>query len=86
LRLSAAIERSIVRLRLESQGEFVALINAIQMQLESAQPIEKVVRLLADALLALAEARGIDAERLRMAQHLDTLVNRVRTRSGGAKQ
>jgi hypothetical protein len=56
------------------------------MQLESAQPIEKVVRLLADALLALAEARGIDAERLRMAQHLDTLVNRVRTRSGGAKQ
>jgi hypothetical protein len=32
------------------------------------------------------DARGIDAERLRMAQHLDALVNRVRTRSGGAKQ
>ncbi len=50
--MSAAIEQSIVRLRLESQGEFVALINAIEMQLESCQPVEKVMRLLADALLA----------------------------------
>ena len=81
--MSAAIEQSIVRLRLESQGEFVALINAIEMQLESCQPVAKVMRLLADALLALAEARGLDAKRLRLAQRLDTLVHRIRTRSAG---
>ena len=53
------------------------------MQLESCQPVEKVLRLLADALLALAEARGLDAKRLRLAQRLDTLVHRIRTRSAG---
>jgi hypothetical protein len=75
-----------VRLRLESQGEFVALISAIQMQLESDQPIEKVVRLLADALLALAEARGVDAERIRLAERVGTLVDRVRSHSGSGER
>ena len=71
------IERSIVRLDLDSQGEFVALINAMQLQLDSGEPVERVVRLLSDALLALAEARGVQEPQLRLAARLDSLVTRV---------
>jgi len=77
LRLSQAIERSIVRLQLDSQGEFVALVNALEMQIESGQPVQRVTRLLGDALLALAEARGLDAQRLRLAERLDGLLNQL---------
>jgi hypothetical protein len=52
-----AIERSIVRLRLESQGEFIAIINAIEVQLESKETVAEVVRLLIESLRALAHAR-----------------------------
>ena len=58
LRMVQAIERSIVRLRLECQGEF-AIINAIEMQLESRDTESDVVRLLADSMAALAAARPI---------------------------
>lgn len=76
-RLAEGIERSLVRLNLDSQGEFVALINAILVQLESGAPVERVIRQLADALFILAEARGVDARRLRLGQRLETLVERV---------
>lgn len=76
-RMSEDIERSIVRLDLDSQGEFVALINAMQLQLDSGVPVERVVRLLSDAVLALAEARGVQEPKLRLAERLDTLVTRV---------
>ena len=59
LRMVQAIERSIVRLRLECQGEFMAIINAIEMQLESRDTESDVVRLLADSMAALAAARPI---------------------------
>lgn len=75
--MSEDIERSIVRLDLDSQGEFVALINAMQLQLDSGVPVERVVRLLSDAVLALAEARGVQEPKLRLAERLDTLVTRV---------
>ena len=39
----AQIDRAIKRLALDSQGEFVAFINAIEMQIESGQPDEAVV-------------------------------------------
>jgi hypothetical protein len=76
-RMTEAIERSIVRLALDSQGEFVALINAIQLQLDSGRPVERVVRLLADAFLALAEARGVRDPKLRLGERLDILVEHV---------
>ncbi len=44
------IERAIVRLRLESQGEFVAIINAIEVQLESKYTVPEVLRLLVESL------------------------------------
>ena len=73
------IERAIVRLDLDSQGEFVALINAMQLQLDSGAPVERVVRLLSDAVLALAEARGVQEPKLRLTltERLDILVTRV---------
>ena len=49
LRLVETIERAIVRLRLESQGEFVAIINAIEVQLESKHTVPEVLRLLVDS-------------------------------------
>jgi hypothetical protein len=49
----------------------------MQLQLDSGKPVERVVRLLADALLALAETRGVDEPKLRLAKRLDTLVERV---------
>ena len=76
-RLTETLERSIVRLNLESQGEFVALISAIQMQLDSGTPVEPVVRLLAEAVIALADARGVKDERLRLNERLETVVERV---------
>lgn len=72
--LTQAIERSIARLNLDSQGEFVSLTNAIEMQIDSGAPVEGVVRLLADAILALAVARRLPEERLRLHQRLDAVV------------
>lgn len=73
LRNVSAIERAIVRLRLDCQGQFIALFNAIEMQLESGDPEPKVVRLLCDALLVLADSRGLDRKSLKLDRRLDNL-------------
>ncbi len=49
----------------------------MQLQLDSGAPVERVVRLLSDAVLALADARGVQELELHLAEHLDTLVTRV---------
>jgi tetratricopeptide (TPR) repeat protein len=77
LRMVNAIERSIVRLHLNSQGEFVAILNAIVMQLESGHPVPVVVDHLAYALLALAQHHGVDSDRLRLPEKLQALTQRV---------
>lgn len=78
LRMVEAIERSIVRLRLESQGEFISIINAIEVQLESKETEPAVVRLLIESLRALAHARPIEEpRRRRLDQSLNELLDRV---------
>ncbi len=77
LRMVNAIERSLVRLQLDAQGEFVAIINALLMQLESGQPVPAVVDHLAYALLTLAQHRGVDYDRLRLPQKLKALTQHV---------
>jgi hypothetical protein len=72
-RITSAIEHSIVRLRLESHGQFVALINAIEMQLDSGEPNATVVQLLSDALLALADAKRLDRRSLKLDERLAAL-------------
>jgi hypothetical protein len=79
------LAQSIVRLDLDSPGEFVCLINAIPMPLESWPPVERVVRLLADPLLGLAEARGSPEAKLRLGDRLDTVVGRVNRLAGEAE-
>jgi hypothetical protein len=77
-RMVEAIERSIVRLRLESQGEFIAIINAIEVQLESKETVADVVRLLIESLRALALARAIEQPRRHsLDQRLNELLDRV---------
>ena len=54
MRLVSGIERSVVALDLDCQAQFVSLLNTLQVQLESGRPDRTVVRLLGEALLALA--------------------------------
>lgn len=82
IRMADAIEKSLVRLHLESQGEFVAIMNAIAVQLESQKTVPEVVRLLGESLRTLAAARGIEQRhQRRLDQRLDELIERVRTAS-----
>lgn len=78
LRMIEAFERSVVSLGLDSQGEFVAIVNAIEVQLESTDTVPAVVRSLIESLRALVAAR-IDDERhrRRLDQRLDQLLERV---------
>lgn len=83
LSMADAIERSLKRLRLDSQGEFVAILNAIVMQLESRHTQAPVVRLLADSFRALADARPIqEKDRRRLGEALTALVERVEATDG----
>jgi hypothetical protein len=78
LRLVAAFERSIVRLGLDSQGELIAIVNAIEVQLESPQTVPTVVRLLIDSLRALVASRiDDDRHRRRLDQRLEEILDRV---------
>ncbi|MGH7908747.1 MAG: hypothetical protein ACRENW_02730 [Thermodesulfobacteriota bacterium] len=78
LRMVEAIETSIVRLGLESQGEFIAIINAIEVQLESKPTVPEVVRLLVESLRALARLRTLEESHCRqLDQRLTELLDRV---------
>lgn len=78
-RLVSQIEQSIFRLKLESQGEFVAICNALLMQIESGLPVDTTVQHLCEALLCLARARGVDTERTKLPHRLEQLQARLRT-------
>jgi hypothetical protein len=77
MRLVSSIERSIVELDLDSQAPFVSLLNTMQVQLESGRPDATVVRLLGEALLALATARGVPVNKLDLAAKVAVLNKRV---------
>lgn len=86
LRLLAGIERSVVRLHLDGQGEFIAIINAIEMQLESRRTVPEVVHLLVASLRTLVLARQIDERhRKRLDERLADLADRV-TNTPSAKR
>jgi hypothetical protein len=79
LRITARLERGIQRLGLEAPGEFVAIINAIDMQLESGRPVAATVAHLTDALRALSLARGIDVSRIRLTEHVHQLMQHLQS-------
>lgn len=73
----STMERAIRRLRLPNQDQFMALFNAIEVQVESAQADSTVLRHLCDALLALADARGVDHRKLRLDKSIESLQLRI---------
>ena len=67
-----------MRLGLESQGEFIAIINAIEVQFEAKQTVPEVVRLLVESLRALARGRTLEESHWRrLDQRLNELLDRV---------
>jgi hypothetical protein len=77
LRSAEQIERSIVRLSLDSQAEFVSLMNAIEVQLEAGAPEPRVLRLLFDALRALADFHGLDRRRLKLDERIEKVLHKT---------
>ena len=76
----SGIERSLKRLDLDCQAQFISVTNALEVQFESGDPLPTVVRLLSDALLTVAEARGVDVKKMQLAKKLDRLNDRIRQR------
>lgn len=86
LRMVTGIEKTIIPLDLDSQGQFIALTNAMEMQLESGMPVANVVRLLGEALLALAKARGLPKPtQAELRKRIAALNQRVRTTTGSGR-
>ena len=83
LRMVTAFERSIQGLRLDSQGEFIAIVNAMEVQLESMETVPAVVRLLIESLRLLVATRVEDERhRRRLDQRLEALLQRISPPSG----
>ena len=78
LAIVTQIERAIVRQGLLSQGQFIALTNALEMQLESGEPDSQTVTHLCQALLCLARARGVDLRKAQLPERLEQLRARLR--------
>jgi hypothetical protein len=80
------IERLILPLDLDSQGQFISLTNAMEMQLESGDPAPDVVRLLGDAMIALAKARRLPKPtQAELRRRVSALNQRVRTTTAHAR-
>ncbi len=77
LAIIAQIERLILGLELESQPEFVSILNALENQVESGAPSSSTVDCLCKAILALASDRGINTQRLGLQRRLLKLQRRI---------
>ncbi len=59
-----AIEGSVLRFANPTQGEFIALLNAIEAHVEEGDGALEVVRLLGDAFLVLGRYRGLTSTQI----------------------
>jgi hypothetical protein len=83
LGLVTGIENVIIPLDLDSQGQFISLTNAMEMQLESGAPGADVVELLGNAVLALAKARRLPQPiQAKLTRSISALNNKVRVTAG----
>lgn len=79
------IERLIIPLDLDSQGQFISLTNAMEMQLESGEPAPQVIRLLGEALIALAKTRRLPKPtQAELHRRVSALNHRIRATTGDA--
>jgi hypothetical protein len=73
-----SIERTVQRLRLDRQGEFIAILNAITYHVEEGQGDLGVLQHLTDALMATAAVMRLDARAVTLiTRKLDKLRERV---------
>jgi len=75
LRAVTRIDRSIVKLRRDDQGAFMAITNALEHHLEIFPRDAETVRHLARALEAFARARGLEPEGAGFAKQLRLLLD-----------
>jgi hypothetical protein len=59
------LEKAILRLHPPNQGEFIAILNAIEAHIEEADGSPQVVEFLAQALLELGKYRSLPVEHVR---------------------
>jgi hypothetical protein len=62
----ASIERTVLRLRPDRQGEIIAILNAITSHIEEGQGDPGVLRHLTDALVAMAAVVCLDARAVKV--------------------
>lgn len=74
LRRVAQIERALRALDPENIAGFVAIVNAIEVQLENSPRDPEAIRLLAQALQALVRSHGIDPRAAGFASPLEALL------------
>jgi hypothetical protein len=75
LRAVTRIDRSIVKLRRDDQGAFMAITNALEHHLEIFPRDAATVRHLARALEAFARARGVDPDAAGFSKQLQMLMD-----------
>lgn len=63
--LMVSLEKSILRLHPPNQGEFIAILNAIEAHIEEQDGSPEVVKLLGQALLELGRYRRLPVDHLR---------------------
>lgn len=62
-----------LRLHGEDRAQFNALLNAIEVQVEARRADSTVLGYLCEALGALADARGVDRNKVKLNQRVDAL-------------
>jgi hypothetical protein len=74
----ASIERTVLRLRPDRQGEIIAILNAITSHIGEGRGDPGVLRHLTDALVAMAAVVRLDSRAVTLiTRKLDTLRDRV---------
>ncbi len=75
LRTVERIERALTRADRAAQGAYASLTNALEYQFEIPERDTATVRLLARALKAFAESRGVSLSSARVAKAMQSLVD-----------
>ena len=75
LRTVERIERALTKADNAARGVYASLVNALEYQFEIPERDAETVRLLARALNAYAESRGVSLSSLRIAKAMQSLVD-----------
>ena len=80
--LVVSLEKAILRLHPPNQGEFIAILNAIEAHIEEQDASPEVVRFLGQALLELGHYRNLLLDHLRQLERkFEPILAHVRSQS-----